>query len=178
MGEVTFRQNLGRFNGPPALWRGAATAHIGGRALARQVEMFTVRRRSRSYERGASWPSAVHRKRQHRTDQQLRGTRATTAIIWRKLSYGTRCEPGSRFVEFLSPIIEPCRQQLRHSIDFFTETLAAHNTGKRTPKLHPREVSGDSCFTISDRFHRTGNLGLSGEAAVECLACKFQSRLC
>ncbi len=76
-------------------------------------------------------------------------------------------------METVSPIIEPCRQQLRHSIDFLTETLAAHNTGKRTPKLHPRDVNGDSCFTISGRFHRTGNLGLSGEAAVECLACKF-----
>ena len=54
------------------------------------------------------------------------------AVIWRKLSHGTA---GSRFVETRLTIVETCRQQGRHPIDFLTAAIAAHATGKPTPKL-------------------------------------------
>jgi len=52
-------------------------------------------------------------------------------VIWRKLSHGTQSAAGRRFVETLLIIVETCRQQGRHLIDFLT----AHATGKPTPKL-------------------------------------------
>ena len=57
------------------------------------------------------------------------------AVIWRKTSFGTQSESGSRFVETLLTILETCRQQNRHPIDFLTTTLEAHATNKPTPKL-------------------------------------------
>ena len=57
------------------------------------------------------------------------------AVIWRKLSHGTHSESGSRFVETLLTVVETCRQQNRHPIDFLTEAIAAPTAGKPTPKL-------------------------------------------
>lgn len=57
------------------------------------------------------------------------------AVIWRKLSHGTQSAEGSRFVETLLTVVETCRQQNRHPIDFITETIAAHAAGQPAPKL-------------------------------------------
>ena len=57
------------------------------------------------------------------------------AVIWRKLSFGTQSESGSRFVETLLTVIETCRQQQRHPIDFLTATIEALATNKPAPKL-------------------------------------------
>jgi transposase len=59
------------------------------------------------------------------------------AVIWRKLSYGTQSESGSRFVETLLTIIETCRQQSRHLLDFLTEALSAHTSRHPAPQLIP-----------------------------------------
>jgi len=57
------------------------------------------------------------------------------AVIWRKTSFGTHSDSGSRFVETLLTILETCRQQNRHPIDFLTAALEAHAAAKPTPKL-------------------------------------------
>ncbi|VAX38628.1 hypothetical protein MNBD_PLANCTO02-953, partial [hydrothermal vent metagenome] len=57
------------------------------------------------------------------------------AVIWRKLSFGTQSESGSRFVETLLSIIETCRQQKRNVFAFVTATLESHFENKQPPKL-------------------------------------------
>lgn len=53
------------------------------------------------------------------------------AVIWRKVSFGTQSESGSRFVETLLTVIETCRQQNRDVLTFITESINAH--WNRTP---------------------------------------------
>ena len=57
------------------------------------------------------------------------------AVIWRKLSFGTQSDSGSRFVETLLTVLETCRQQQRHPIDFLTAAIEAFAANKPTPKL-------------------------------------------
>ncbi len=59
------------------------------------------------------------------------------AVIWRKLSFGTQSEPGSRFVETLLSVIETCRQQNRNVLSYVTAALTAHFTRKTAPSLLP-----------------------------------------
>lgn len=56
------------------------------------------------------------------------------AVIWRKLSFGTQSEKGSRFVETLLTVITTCRQQGR---DPFTSlTQAKPSTHDSTASQH------------------------------------------
>lgn len=48
------------------------------------------------------------------------------AVIWRKLSFGTQSEQGSRFVETLLTIVETCRQQSQNVFTFVTSAVEAH----------------------------------------------------
>lgn len=57
------------------------------------------------------------------------------AVIWRKLSFGTQSERGSRFVERMLTVVETCRQQSRNSFDFLTATMQAHFAGHTPPSL-------------------------------------------
>ena len=42
--------------------------------------------------------------------------RCVTAVIWRKLSFGTQSAAGSRFVETILTVVETCRQQSRQEL--------------------------------------------------------------
>jgi len=57
------------------------------------------------------------------------------AVIWRKLSFGTQSDSGSRFVETLLTVIETCRQQHRNVFDYIATAVAAHLTGRQSPPL-------------------------------------------
>lgn len=59
------------------------------------------------------------------------------AVIWRKLSFGTRSSSGSRFVERMLTVIETCRQQKRDVFAWMTATVEAHFAGQPTPSLLP-----------------------------------------
>ena len=48
------------------------------------------------------------------------------AVIWRKLSFGTQSEQGSRFVETMLTTIETCRQQNLSVIDHVTRSIQNH----------------------------------------------------
>ena len=48
------------------------------------------------------------------------------AVIWRKLSFGTQCAAGSRFVETMLTVVESCHQQRRHAFAFVTAAVEAH----------------------------------------------------
>lgn len=60
------------------------------------------------------------------------------AVIYRKLSYGTASELGSRFVERILTVYATLRQQGRNVLEFLHETCRAHRTRRATPSLLPR----------------------------------------
>jgi transposase len=57
------------------------------------------------------------------------------AVIWRKLSFGTQSESGSRFVETLLTVVETCRQQSRNVFAFLTTAVEAHFAHAPAPSL-------------------------------------------
>jgi len=59
------------------------------------------------------------------------------AVIWRKLSFGTQSQGGSRFVETMLTVIETCRQQSRNVFAYVTEAVQAHFAHQPIPSLLP-----------------------------------------
>lgn len=59
------------------------------------------------------------------------------AVIWRKLSFGTQSERGSRFVETLLTVVETCRQQERDAVAFVTQAIQSHWHQAPAPSLLP-----------------------------------------
>jgi transposase len=57
------------------------------------------------------------------------------AVIWRKLSFGTQSEAGSRFVETILTVVETCRQQRRNVFAFLTIAITAHLHHQPAPSL-------------------------------------------
>lgn len=58
-------------------------------------------------------------------------------VIWRKLSFGTQSQRGSRFVETILTVIETCRQQSRPVFHYLTTALEASYAAKPAPTLLP-----------------------------------------
>jgi transposase len=63
------------------------------------------------------------------------------AVIWRRISYGTQSEAGSRFVERILSVVETCRQQGNNPLDYLCLAVAAHRSGQRVPSLLPASNS-------------------------------------
>lgn len=61
------------------------------------------------------------------------------AVIWRKTSYGTQSQAGSRFVERILTVVASCRQQERNSFEFVRDAFLAQRSGSTPPSLltHP-----------------------------------------
>ncbi|QDU59621.1 Transposase IS66 family protein [Planctomycetes bacterium Pan216] len=57
------------------------------------------------------------------------------AVIWRKLSFGTQSNAGSRFVETTLTVIETCRQQSRNLFTYLTDAVDAHFRSQPCPSL-------------------------------------------
>jgi transposase len=57
------------------------------------------------------------------------------AVIWRKLSFGTQSERGSRFLETILTVVETCRQQSRSVFVFIREAVQAHFAHKPAQPL-------------------------------------------
>jgi len=60
------------------------------------------------------------------------------AVIWRKLSFGSCSERGSRFVERILTVAATCRQQGRNVLDYLVAACEAHARGERAPSLLPQ----------------------------------------
>jgi transposase len=56
-------------------------------------------------------------------------------VIWRKTSYGTDGEAGSRFVERVLSVVATCRQRGRDVLDFLTACLRSQLDGTPAPSL-------------------------------------------
>ena len=59
------------------------------------------------------------------------------AVIYRKLSFGTQSESGSRFIERMLTVSETCRRQKRSVYNYLTEAVAAHFSKQAPPSLLP-----------------------------------------
>ena len=59
------------------------------------------------------------------------------AVIYRKLSFGTQSESGSRFIERMLTVSETCRLQNRSMYDYLTEAVIAHFSKQAPPSLLP-----------------------------------------
>lgn len=59
------------------------------------------------------------------------------AVIYRKLSFGTQSEAGSRFIERMLSVCETCRLQKRPLFEYLVTTIQAHFVGHRAPSLVP-----------------------------------------
>ena len=62
------------------------------------------------------------------------------AVLWRKGSFGTDSEPGSRFVERILTAVTTLRLQQRHVLDYVTRACQAHRNGQPAPSLLPPSV--------------------------------------
>jgi transposase len=57
------------------------------------------------------------------------------AVIYRKLSFGTQSNSGSRFVERIFSVLETCRMQKRSGFEFLVEAIRAKLSNHPAPKL-------------------------------------------
>jgi transposase len=58
-------------------------------------------------------------------------------VMWRRRSFGTQSEAGSRFVERVMTAVATLRQQDRDVLDYLTAACAAAARGERAPSLLP-----------------------------------------
>lgn len=57
------------------------------------------------------------------------------AVLWRKGSFGTHSEFGSRFVERILTVVASLKQQGRNALDFLVAALRSYRTGQQSPSL-------------------------------------------
>jgi len=60
------------------------------------------------------------------------------AVIWRKLSFGSGSERGSRFVERILTVAATCRQHGRNVLEYLVAACEAHARGEPAPSLLPQ----------------------------------------
>ena len=65
-------------------------------------------------------------------ERSLRG-----AVLWRKVSFGTQSERGSRFVASLLTVLMSCQQQHRNALAYLTACCQAFYTHQPVPSLLP-----------------------------------------
>lgn len=62
-------------------------------------------------------------------------------VLWRKVSFGTQSDEGSRFAERAMTVIATLKQQDRNVLEYFVQTCEAANWKEPTPSLIPTLVS-------------------------------------
>jgi len=60
-----------------------------------------------------------------------------TAVIWRKLSFGTQSERGNRFVERILTVVATCKLQGRNVLEYVTAAVQSHLLDQGFPSLVP-----------------------------------------
>ena len=64
------------------------------------------------------------------------------AVIWRKISYGTDSDTGSRFVERLLTVVTTLRLQDRDVFGYLCDAITAYQQGKPAPSILPGSAEG------------------------------------
>jgi transposase len=62
-------------------------------------------------------------------------------VIYRKISFGTRSERGSRFIERILTVVTTLKRQKRNPLEFLTAALRAYRRGLPPPSLLPSSES-------------------------------------
>ncbi len=63
-------------------------------------------------------------------------------VLWRKTSFGTQAERGSRFVERMLTVVETCRCQGRDVLGYVTAAVQAATEVRPAPSLLPAQDNG------------------------------------
>lgn len=63
-------------------------------------------------------------------------------VLWRKGSFGTQSDSGSRFAERILTVAETCRRQGRHLFTFLIDSVTSVLDGRPSPSLLPHTASG------------------------------------
>ena len=63
-------------------------------------------------------------------ERELRGF-----VLWRKLTFGSRSERGTRFAANIKSVVHTCRKQHRHVFDYLTRAIQASLRNRRAPSL-------------------------------------------
>jgi transposase len=61
-------------------------------------------------------------------------------VLWRKRSFGTQSQAGSRFAERIMTVVATLKQQHRNVLDYLSEACEAANCAKPTPSLLPDSI--------------------------------------
>ena len=61
-------------------------------------------------------------------------------VLWRKISFGTQSETGSRFAERIMTVVATLKQQRRDVLDYLTKACEAANWGLQAPSLLPDDA--------------------------------------
>lgn len=59
------------------------------------------------------------------------------AVLWRKRSFGTNSDRGSRFVERILTVVATLKQQERSIMEYMLSAFEAHNQGQKAPSILP-----------------------------------------
>ncbi len=112
------------------LWRGEANSDRKAAALCRDLNAWWA----------ALWTFARAQGVEPTNNVAERALRP--AVLWRKGSFGSDSEPGSRFAERLLTVVASCRQQGRPLLDFLVATGEAAVRGISPPSLLPAPPGG------------------------------------
>jgi transposase len=63
-------------------------------------------------------------------ERELRGF-----VLWRKLTFGSRSERGTRFAANIKSVVHTCRKQRRHVFDYLTRAIQASLRNRHAPSL-------------------------------------------
>jgi transposase len=63
-------------------------------------------------------------------ERELRGF-----VLWRKLTFGSRSQRGTRFAANLKSVVHTCRKQHRHVFEYLTRAIQAALRNRRAPSL-------------------------------------------
>jgi len=61
-------------------------------------------------------------------------------VLWRKRSFGTQSQAGSRFTERIMTVVATLKQQQRNVLDYLSEACDAANWGRPAPSLLPNNT--------------------------------------
>ncbi len=67
------------------------------------------------------------------------------AVLWRKVSFGTQSERGSRFVASMLTVLLSCQQQQRNALAYLITCCQAFSASRPVPSLVPQTL-GDPAF--------------------------------
>jgi len=62
-------------------------------------------------------------------------------VLWRKVSFGTQGNSGSRFAERIMTVVATLKQQDRNALDYLTEACEAANWNRSAPSLLPTDLT-------------------------------------